>query len=225
MLRDKNGIKAVIKLLIFSVFIYSFNRYGDKPPEYTNIFKSIPYKIGEWNGVDISNEAVKSFYGISDTTYIKPFMRKYIKDGTGDTIWVFMAHDLRGEGRNIHSPQFCYISQGWNILEKHEREININGRRFSMVELRYIYPENMTVRIDFFTYIMRHRILSSDIKLRLYQLYNKIRNRFVTKGNDIILIDISTTLEKDKDISETREELFKVAERVCRAVYHSLTDI
>jgi EpsI family protein len=91
-----------------------------------------PLRVGPWEGTESSVEPAiaKLLEQDVDQWLLRPYQQ-----ASGSTVWFYVtfADLFFGQERNVHSPQGCYLAQGWQLLQKELQRIDIPGGKTILV--------------------------------------------------------------------------------------------
>ena len=91
-----------------------------------------PLQVGAWEGTESSVEpnVAKLLEHDVDQWLLRPYQQ-----ASGSAVWFYVTFvDLSpGQERNVHSPQGCYLAQGWQPLQREMQRINVPGGKTILV--------------------------------------------------------------------------------------------
>jgi EpsI family protein len=92
----------------------------------------LPLQVGAWEGAESSVEPdiAKLLEHDVDQWLLRPYQQ-----ASDSAVWFYVTFvDLSlGQERNVHSPQGCYLAQGWQLLQKELQRIDIPGGKTILV--------------------------------------------------------------------------------------------
>jgi len=134
------------------------------------------------------------------------FIREYTK-GQGATVTLYAAYFDARYGGTEHNPDVCYPAQGWNIIERSRRAVQVDGATLEVT--RMLLQKGLTKQLVLFYFQTGSQTIPelSGYRLRAVVqgiLFNKI-------GAAIVSVSAPVTETTEKAYSEEIEFLKAIA--------------
>lgn len=172
----------------------SFRTSSDGNPE---TLDGLPFALGGWHAIDIEIDQA-----VADMLNADHNVQRAYYHPLGYTTFVYVGYygTDRG-GTPEHTPDVCYPSQGWKLLESTEQEV---GGRDGFELREYIVEKDGARRLVHYWY--RTSIASGITTIPGLRI-NHFWGRLTNSGGDGALIRLSTPLH-DSEYEAARARLF-----------------
>ena len=159
--------------------------------------------LGPWQAVDIEMDQ-----SVADMLNADHNVQRAYTHPLGYTVFVYVGYyGAERGGVPEHTPDVCYPSQGWRIVDSNERRV---GGRDGLELREYIVEKEGARRLVHFWYrTSRSSGMTSILGLRVDQFWGRITN----EGADGALIRLSTPLRGSED-ELARGRLFALDQKI-----------
>jgi len=103
-----------------------------------NLNEVVPIQFGEWQAVPDSSPVVVNpqMRESIDRTYDQTLSRVYTQRGSGRFVMLSIAYGSdQSQDKQVHKPEACYPSQGFQISRSNATEFKIDGRTIPVTTL------------------------------------------------------------------------------------------
>jgi EpsI family protein len=120
-------------MALLLAFFYVLQQYSHAPAAPLPVrLADFPLQVNAWEGTEDSMEPKTAKLLEHD---VDQWVLRLYQQASGSAVWFYVTFvDLSlGQERNVHSPQGCYLAQGWQPLQREMQRINVPGGKTILV--------------------------------------------------------------------------------------------
>jgi len=198
----------LVIMALTGALAWGLHRSASAAPATRPDFSRVPMRLAAWQGRDTGPLDRTSQEMLHPDAYMG---RLYVR---GDGYPVDLAVVFGHEKDTFHSPGFCLLGGGWNIIQKSQRSVDRgNGRRLLANEFRLQRRDER--RVVLYWYASYRETTPSWVALQ----YRLLRNRVLGRPRGGALIRVTAP------VGESEEAASGVAEELIRALYGDLSRV
>ena len=110
--------------------------------------------------------------------------RAYSRSDTVAFTTLVSYYDRQAQGRTIHSPRNCLPGAGWEVLSLGEKELNVDGRRYTVN--KYTLKNGLRSAVVYYWYQGRGRVVASEYSVK----WNLLRDAALTGHTEEALVRV-----------------------------------
>jgi EpsI family protein len=198
----------LVMMALTGALAWGLQRSASAAPSIRPDFSRVPMRVAAWQGRDMGPLDRTSQEMLHPDAYMG---RLYVR---GDGYPVDLAVVFGHEKETFHSPGFCLLGGGWNIIQKSRRSVDRgSGRRLLANEFRLQRRDER--RVVLYWYASYRETTPSWVALQ----YRLLRNRVLGRPTGGALIRVTAP------VGESEEAASRVAEELIRALYGDLSRV
>ncbi len=179
-MNNKKYFVVISILLVSLVFIFIIEQAKGKV-SYTASLKNIPYRIGEWEGKDVS---------VSDRTYeileTRDVLVREYTDKEGDSVALAIVYSDNNRD-SFHPPEYCYLGGGAQLIEKGKDVISLDGNMMFYMNKLVMNPVKNGLRV-WYWYSVGDRFIANYYVQQLLFLWDALRG--INNGGALIRVSV-----------------------------------
>ncbi|GEM_PF-377792 len=168
-------------------------------------FSLLPMETEQWQGEDLGPLDRTSQEMLRPDAYVA---RLYVRE---DGYWSDIAIVVGREKETFHSPGFCLLGGGWNILEKNRRKLSV-GAGAPLVANEFLLQRQDFRRVVLYWFASHEETSPSWV---IFQ-YRLLRNRLLNRPSGGALIRVTAP------VAGSTEAAVEAAEELLRELYPTL---
>jgi uncharacterized protein DUF3485 len=155
--------------------------------------ENLPFKLGNWNGENLDSNDKNILY------------HRFYENKSSDVVVYLMAVHGTNESQ-FHTPEVCYIGDGWKVEERRFKSISLRGETF---QVRYVIADKGEFKhLVLYWYLWpdsRRNITDGLVMLRLSVIIDPSLEEAEKSALDFIqqLSELKLDLGKDDKVAET----------------------
>ncbi|HEY7495753.1 MAG TPA: EpsI family protein [Candidatus Tectomicrobia bacterium] len=122
---ERFHLHVYLALALLLAFFWVLQQYTHAPAAPRPVrFADVPLQLRAWEGTESSVEPDIAKLLEQD---VDQWLLRLYRQASGHAVWFYVTFvDLSlGQERNVHSPQGCYLAQGWQLLQKELQRVDI----------------------------------------------------------------------------------------------------
>jgi EpsI family protein len=198
----------LVMMALTGALAWGLQRSASAAPSIRPDFSRVPMRVAAWQGRDMGPLDRTSQEMLHPDAYMG---RVYVReDGYPVDLAVVFGH----EKETFHSPGFCLLGGGWNIIQKSRRSVNA-GTRGRLLANEFRLQRRDERRVVLYWYASYRETTPSWVALQ----YRLLRNRVLGRPTGGALIRVTAP------VGESEEAASRVAEELIRALYGDLSRV
>ena len=121
--KDETSLSRIYKFTTDTSHYFSTSHEGKFVSNTNYLYKpnleNLPWHLGDWNGFDLQSDDENILYH-----------RYYENKNSGALVYLMVVHGTNES--QFHTPEVCYIGDGWKIDERHFKSITLRGETFQV---------------------------------------------------------------------------------------------
>lgn len=207
--RSLRGYAAPLALLLATAGLVAVSRVeaGGGAPTAPD-FSTVPMQMGEWEGEDRGPLDETSQEILQPDAYMG---RIYANaDGYPVDVSVVFGH----QKETFHSPGFCLLGGGWNIIRKTQRAVDCDADGQAVLANEFLLQREGEQRVVLYWYVSRGETTPSWVVLQ----YRLLRNRVLKRPRGGALVRVTAPVGGSAEVAE------QIAEDLMRELYPGLRE-
>lgn len=165
----------------------------------------IPKNFADWTQVSEGNDTLivdPEQQETLDDLYTQIVSRTYVQQSTGRRLMLSLAYgDNQTFSKQLHRPEACYSSQGFNIQALHAEQILANGHKIE-VQRMTAKVTNRQEQVSYFIRIGDRVVIGPPINLNLARMHMGLKG-YIADG---LLFRVSEISEDDKASHQLQDQ-------------------